>query len=445
MSHDAPSNDPGWIQMDSVVLNWISNSISTDLHQVVRERGCTARHLWLAIENQFLGNREQRTLHLDAAFRTFVQSDLSVNEYCRKFKAMADGLADLGAPVEDRILILNILRGLNQRFEHVGSIIRRYSLFSNFLKVQDDLLLEEIHMDSTGPPTAPMALYTNATSPAAKPPSSTPSRPPNGGNGGTGGNRNKNNNKNCNSGNGGDNNGKNNNSGGGRGGSSDQTTAPIGFDGRTNAPWPTYDHPWQEHMTMYPGPVPVGQQRPQAFVATPGLYASPGLLSGPQQQPLYQQAAPTPGWNQQSLANSFSTMALHPPPTSVQDWVADSGATHHTTPSVGNISTLRPLASPNPTDLDFLCESGSTVSTVGTRLTTADTVTPCQPASPGGPSGIRATCGSPSRSGSPSGISASSGTDCCATRGPGFYCCATHGPGLFCCTDCGPERPTTRE
>jgi hypothetical protein len=32
VTDDAPSNDPGWIQMDSVVLNWISNSISTDLH-----------------------------------------------------------------------------------------------------------------------------------------------------------------------------------------------------------------------------------------------------------------------------------------------------------------------------------------------------------------------------------------------------------------------------
>jgi hypothetical protein len=108
---DAPSNDPRWIRMDNIVLNWISNSISTYLHQVVRERGCTARHLWLTIENQFLGNREQRTLHLDAAFRTFIQGDLSVNEYCRKFKAMANGLADLGASVEDRILVLNILQG----------------------------------------------------------------------------------------------------------------------------------------------------------------------------------------------------------------------------------------------------------------------------------------------------------------------------------------------
>jgi hypothetical protein len=68
VTDDTASNDPGWIQMDSVILNWIINSISVDLHQVVRERGCTARHLWLAIENQFLGNREQRTLHLDATF-----------------------------------------------------------------------------------------------------------------------------------------------------------------------------------------------------------------------------------------------------------------------------------------------------------------------------------------------------------------------------------------
>jgi hypothetical protein len=31
--------------------------------------------------------------------------------------------------------------------------------------------------------------------------------------------------------------------------------------------------------------------------------------------------------------------------------VADSGVTHYTTPSVGNISTLRPLASSNPSSI----------------------------------------------------------------------------------------------
>jgi hypothetical protein len=140
---------------------------------------------------------------------------------------MVDGLADLSAPIDDQILVLNILRGLNQRFEHVDSIIRHYSPFSNFLKVQDNLLLEELYMDSTRPPAAPTVLH-----------------PPHGGNGGACGNRSKYHNKNCNSGNGSGHNGKNSTGGGGRGGSSNQTTAPTGSNGRTNAPWPTYGHPW---------------------------------------------------------------------------------------------------------------------------------------------------------------------------------------------------------
>jgi hypothetical protein len=123
---------------------------------------------------------------------------------------MVDGLVNLGSPVEDRIIILNILRGLNQRFEHVAFIIRCYSPFPNFLKVRDDLLLEEIHMDSTDPSVAPMALYTNIAPPAARPPSSTPSCPPSGGNSGTSGHRNKNNNKNRNGGHGSGNNDRNN-------------------------------------------------------------------------------------------------------------------------------------------------------------------------------------------------------------------------------------------
>jgi hypothetical protein len=192
-------------------------------------------------------------------------------------------------------------------------------------------------------------------------PSSTPSRPPSRGNNGNSGhrNKNKNNNKNRNGSHDGGNNGRNNNGSGGRNSSPGQTTAPTASDGRTGTPWSTYDYLWQGHMTVYPGPVPTGQQCPQAFMATPGPYPSPGFLPGQQQQqPLYQQAAPAPspgwnpwigtGWDQQLLAHSFNIMALHPPPTSVQDWVADSSATHRTTPSVGNISTPRPLTSSNP-------------------------------------------------------------------------------------------------
>jgi hypothetical protein len=129
-------------------------------------------------------------------------------------------------------------------------------------------------------------------------------------------------------------------------------------------------------MTVYPGPVPTGQQRLHAYMVTSGPYPSPGFLPDhQQQQPLYQQAAPAPslgwnpwicvGWDQQSLTHSFNTIALHPPPTLVPDWVADSGVTHHTTPSVGNISTPRPLNSSNHSSIIVGNGSSLPVTSVG--------------------------------------------------------------------------------
>jgi hypothetical protein len=119
-------------------------------------------------------------------------------------------------------------------------------------------------------------------------------------------------------------------------------------------------------------------------------------------------------------------------------------------------------ASPNLNDLDFLLESGSTVSTIGTCPP------PCRfyhhgglPVRPGGSPGLRAPCGSSAHTGSPSGISASCGLDDarCASRGPviprcarrnhtdtyrATRCsrvshCATHG----FCTSCGHGWSTT--
>jgi hypothetical protein len=106
LSDDAVTNDPVWTRMDVVVLCLLTNTITVDLPQVVQEHGCPMRHLLLTLEKQI-------TLHLDVAFRNFVQGDLSVTEYCHKLKGMADALADQGSPIDDRILILNILCGLN--------------------------------------------------------------------------------------------------------------------------------------------------------------------------------------------------------------------------------------------------------------------------------------------------------------------------------------------
>jgi hypothetical protein len=77
---------------------------------------------------------------------TFVQGDLSITDYCKSFKCMADDLADLGEAVTDRTLILNVLRGLNEKFASIGRHLRRGRPFPSFLEVCDDLILEKINL-----------------------------------------------------------------------------------------------------------------------------------------------------------------------------------------------------------------------------------------------------------------------------------------------------------
>ena len=90
-------------------------------------------------------------------------------------KHMADALADLGEPVLDRTLVLNVLRGLNERFQFMSQLVTRQKPFPSFADVRADLRLAELNMASPSAP--PSALV---TAPSSKPPapSPAPQRPP---------------------------------------------------------------------------------------------------------------------------------------------------------------------------------------------------------------------------------------------------------------------------
>jgi hypothetical protein len=135
------------------------------------------------------------------------------------------------------------------------------------LHIQADTMMEEIHLDTSGPAATPTAFYSNKTLSAPLPPPLAPPHPPgkkNGsgpGNGnGNNNNRHRNNNR-CNGGSG----GKNNDNGGNRGGNTSSNTTVVFHSATTNddrgpPPWPTYVSPSQGHIMMYPSPSPTGQQ-----------------------------------------------------------------------------------------------------------------------------------------------------------------------------------------
>ena len=133
---------------DCVVKSWIVAMLIDDLGEIISAQGSTALHAWLTVESQFLGNREARSIHLKTQFHNFVQGGLSITDYGRKLKKMADDLTALGEVITDRTLVLNVICGLNERFSHVRTLLRRARPFPTFLEARDDLILEELTMET---------------------------------------------------------------------------------------------------------------------------------------------------------------------------------------------------------------------------------------------------------------------------------------------------------
>jgi hypothetical protein len=143
----APSGTPSWLRMDNVILSWLLGSLSVNLQATICEHGGTTHQVWLAIEDQLLGNHKFRTLYLDTQFHNFVQGDLSIDDYCRRMKTMYDDLRDLSVHIDNRTLVLKLLQGLNKKFDSLKMVLMWTKPFSSFCEVWNDLLLEELTLD----------------------------------------------------------------------------------------------------------------------------------------------------------------------------------------------------------------------------------------------------------------------------------------------------------
>jgi hypothetical protein len=192
-------------------------------------------------------------------------------------KTMADSLGDLGCPVEDCNLVLNILRGLSDRYTHLRSLLMRQRPFPTFLQVRDDLALEEITLGAQATLISGLGSSSSLTALAVltptRPPTPLGHRPPGpnmggggrgGGGGGGGGRRRR---------------GGRGGAGGAGPGGGARGSAPAPGP-QQGAPWPTFHHPWSERISKWPFQRPVSKALPSVALfagAQPGFTLSPGF------------------------------------------------------------------------------------------------------------------------------------------------------------------------
>nr|XP_051218738.1 uncharacterized protein LOC127336034 [Lolium perenne] len=294
----ANPTDAAWAADNYSVLNILHSGIDEDIADMVLARDQTARQLWLAILELFSTNKANKAIYLDNEFRQLVQGALSITEYYRRQKFVADALADNDSPVSVRVLVLNTLRGLSPRFASAATIISMTEPLPSFLRVRSMLLMEEMQQANAASNAVSTAFVAQARPPAPPPTTCTgvgcqgsakpkqtwkPKQPKTGGRG--------------------------------------APAAPP------RAPAPT--GPW-----VYFSP-PQGQWRaPYATQYAPGILGPRPQAYNTVSAPLYQSAPSTstaPSWDNAGLIAALNNLGLQQ-----GSWVMDTGATSHMTNNDGS-------------------------------------------------------------------------------------------------------------
>ncbi|KAG7600292.1 GAG-pre-integrase domain [Arabidopsis suecica] len=325
-----------WKEHDGLVKMWIYGTISESILDTVLKTKCSARDLWLTIENMFRDNKEARALELENELRTTVIGDLSVHTYCQKLKTLSDQLSNLDSPVTNRNLVMHLLNGLSDKFDNITNVIKHKSPFPTFIEARSMLTMEEKRLTkhtpsalvNTNTASAPELLYTSSDQ-----------------------QRQSNSSGYSNNNHGGQssyNNGGRGNRGRGRGGRHNRGRGRYNnWSPSYGQHWPFGNQPWPPayppSLSPYPNP-----QFPQ-MGSFPNYSAQnnfqPGLLgpapSRPNTEALLAHAVAQQQLNPYlpaAITHAFNTMQL--PDPNQYPWILDSGATNHIATNSGTLHSI---------------------------------------------------------------------------------------------------------
>nr|XP_034905875.1 uncharacterized protein LOC118042336 [Populus alba]TKR75127.1 hypothetical protein D5086_0000288440 [Populus alba] len=133
-----------WSRVDAIVLQWIYDTISEDLLNTILERDSTAALAWNRLRDIFSDNKNSRALYLEQEFsKVQMEQFADASSYCQYLKSLSDQLSNVGSPVTNERLVLQLVSGLTDAYTSVGSQIRHGDSLPPFYKARSMLVLEE--------------------------------------------------------------------------------------------------------------------------------------------------------------------------------------------------------------------------------------------------------------------------------------------------------------
>ncbi|KAL9232970.1 hypothetical protein vseg_008021 [Gypsophila vaccaria] len=138
------TKDAQWTRLDAIVKQWIYSTISLDLLHTILEPGATAQATWDRLKDIFVDNQHSRAVLLEQQFSSIHMDNYPhVSSYCQALKMIADQLTNVGTPVSDTRLVLQMVTKVSDGFDGIASIIQQRDPLPSFYKARSMLALEE--------------------------------------------------------------------------------------------------------------------------------------------------------------------------------------------------------------------------------------------------------------------------------------------------------------
>ena len=273
---------------------------------------------WNRLRDIFQDNQNSRVVALEQEFSPLSMEDfVSASAYCQRLKELSDQLKNVGSPVSNDRLVLQLVSGLTPAYNTIGTLIRQNSPLPPFYQARTMLTLEDAGFakQTATSTTAAMVAASSAEPPTYQKTVST--RAPQSGK---------------------------KNSGGRRGGSGGGRGSEGGRGGRRGG-GPYQSQPgsagWKQHWGGYPWqwawpyppclyPSATLWARPTA-PRPPAVHPGPGVLGPRPQAYVPNGGQPTPT----EIEAAMYTLGLTPPDA---NWYLDIGATSHMTSGQGTLS-----------------------------------------------------------------------------------------------------------
>ncbi|XP_065851314.1 uncharacterized protein [Euphorbia lathyris] len=196
---DEASKDQ-WETLDATVLGWIYITITNDLLKTIIEPDAIAMEAWNRLRDIFQDNKHSRAVSIEQEFSHTLMEDFS----SATLKELSDQLRNVDSPVSNDRLVLQMVSGLTEAYNSIGTIIRQKDPLPLFNQARSMVILEEADLAKKAATASTGTVLVAAGSSPFSPPSANSfgymqqqSRPVQGGNRGQNkkkGHRNNNNN-----------------------------------------------------------------------------------------------------------------------------------------------------------------------------------------------------------------------------------------------------------